>query len=184
MPRDAHADSGTSATGGPGMGGNNTRWVGICTRAPKPWHPVWPTRRGFGRVGATLRAAGGDRPNPASSGLAANPPSHTTADEEESATWSRQPGSTPRVPAASRSPAGRAGARSRRCASAQTISASTAGGRLRTLQIPDWCGCSTEYVPIPTGDGWWSLVPIWDPAQTPNPLRRWEPAVPYWARNP
>jgi hypothetical protein len=46
-----------------------------------------------------------------------------------------------------------------------------------TLQIPDWCGCSTEYVPIPTGDGWWSLVPIWDPAQTPNPLRRWEPAV-------
>src|SRR5262249_20767754 len=25
----------------------------------------------------------------------------------------------------------------------------------QTLQIPDWCGCSTEYVPVPTGDGWW-----------------------------
>ncbi len=50
-----------------------------------------------------------------------------------------------------------------------------------TLHVPDWCGCSTEYVPIPSGDGWWSLVPIWEPAQTPSPLRRWEPAVPYWA---
>jgi hypothetical protein len=39
----------------------------------------------------------------------------------------------------------------------------------QTLQIPDWCGCSTEYLPVP-GDGWWQLVPIWDPAQTPNPL--------------
>jgi hypothetical protein len=27
-------------------------------------------------------------------------------------------------------------------------------------------------------------VPIWEPAQTPNPLRRWEPAVPYWAADP
>jgi hypothetical protein len=43
----------------------------------------------------------------------------------------------------------------------------------QTLQIPDWCSCSTEYLPMPEGDGWWSLVPIWDPAQTPNPLRRW-----------
>jgi hypothetical protein len=31
----------------------------------------------------------------------------------------------------------------------------------QTLQIPDWCGCSTEYLPVPRGDGWWSLVPIW-----------------------
>ena len=23
----------------------------------------------------------------------------------------------------------------------------------RTLQIPDWCGCSTEYLPMPAGDG-------------------------------
>jgi hypothetical protein len=53
----------------------------------------------------------------------------------------------------------------------------------QTLQIPDWCGCSTEYLPLPTGDDWWWLVPIWEPAQTPNPLRRWEPAVPYWARD-
>jgi hypothetical protein len=43
----------------------------------------------------------------------------------------------------------------------------------QTLQIPDWCGCSTEYLPVPAGDGWWQLVPIWEPAQTPNPLRRW-----------
>ena len=54
----------------------------------------------------------------------------------------------------------------------------------RTLQIPGWCGCSTEYVPVPTGEGWWSLVPIWEPAQTPNPLRRWEPAVSYGERDP
>jgi hypothetical protein len=52
----------------------------------------------------------------------------------------------------------------------------------QTLQIPDWCGCSTEYLPVPTGDGWWSLVPIWEPEQTPTPLRRWERPVPYWAR--
>jgi hypothetical protein len=50
-----------------------------------------------------------------------------------------------------------------------------------TLQIPDWCGCSTEYLPVPEGNRWWSLVPIWDPDVTPNPLRRWESAVPYWA---
>jgi len=53
-----------------------------------------------------------------------------------------------------------------------------------TMQIPDWYGCSTEYLPVPVGDGWWSLVPIWDPAQTPNPLRRWDSPVPYWARDP
>jgi hypothetical protein len=51
----------------------------------------------------------------------------------------------------------------------------------QTLQIPDWCGCTTEYLPVPTGDGWWHLVPIWEPGQTANPLRRYEPAVPYWA---
>jgi hypothetical protein len=42
---------------------------------------------------------------------------------------------------------------------------------MQTLQIPDWCGCSTEYLPVPAGDGWCSLVPIWDPGQTPNPIR-------------
>jgi hypothetical protein len=47
--------------------------------------------------------------------------------------------------------------------------------------MPDWCGCSTEYLPVLVGDGWWQLVPIWEPEQTPNPLRRWEPTVPYWA---
>jgi len=54
----------------------------------------------------------------------------------------------------------------------------------QTLQIPRWCGCSTEDVPVPTGDGWWYLVPIWEPDVTPNPPRRREPAVPYWERDP
>ena len=47
---------------------------------------------------------------------------------------------------------------------------------------PHGCSCSTQYVPVPAGDGWWS--PIWEPDVTPNPLRRWEPPVPYWARDP
>jgi hypothetical protein len=37
---------------------------------------------------------------------------------------------------------------------------------------------------VPTGNGWWQLVPIWDPAQTPNSMRRWAPSVPYWASDP
>ena len=45
----------------------------------------------------------------------------------------------------------------------------------QTFQDPDWCGCSTEYLPVPAGDGWWQLVPIWEPTQAPSPLRRWEP---------
>jgi hypothetical protein len=49
------------------------------------------------------------------------------------------------------------------------------------LQIRYWCGCSTEYLPVPVGDGWWSPVPISDPGQTPNSLRRYEPPVPYYA---
>ena len=53
----------------------------------------------------------------------------------------------------------------------------------QTLQIPDRCGCSTEYLPVPAGDGW-VLVPIWDPERTPTPLRRREPAVPFWAADP
>jgi hypothetical protein len=48
----------------------------------------------------------------------------------------------------------------------------------QTLQVPDWCGCSTEYLPVPMGDGWWHMVPIREPGQTPNPLRRYEPAEP------
>ena len=54
----------------------------------------------------------------------------------------------------------------------------------QTLQIPDWCGCSTEYLPVPAADGWRQLVPIWEPAQTQNPLRRGAPPVPGWARDP
>jgi hypothetical protein len=30
----------------------------------------------------------------------------------------------------------------------------------QTFQIPDWCGCSIEYLPVPTGDGWWQLVQL------------------------
>jgi hypothetical protein len=48
----------------------------------------------------------------------------------------------------------------------------------RTLHIPDWCGCTTEYLPVPDGRGWWQMVPIWAPDQTANPLRRYEPAAP------
>jgi hypothetical protein len=48
-----------------------------------------------------------------------------------------------------------------------------------TLLMPDWCGCSTEYLPVLVGGGWWQLVPIWEPDQTANPLRRWQSAVPY-----
>ena len=35
----------------------------------------------------------------------------------------------------------------------------------RTLHIPTWCGCTTEYVPVPVRAGWWQLVPIWEPDQ-------------------
>jgi hypothetical protein len=49
---------------------------------------------------------------------------------------------------------------------------------LQTLHIPDWFGCTTEYIPVPVGAGWWQMVPIWEPAQTVNPLRRYEPAEP------
>jgi hypothetical protein len=38
----------------------------------------------------------------------------------------------------------------------------------QTLHVPDWCGCTTEYLLVPTGDGWWHLVPIWEPDQTVN----------------
>jgi hypothetical protein len=33
---------------------------------------------------------------------------------------------------------------------------------LQTLHIPDWCGCTTEYLPVPAGDGWWQLWPRGD----------------------
>jgi hypothetical protein len=47
--------------------------------------------------------------------------------------------------------------------------------------MPDWCGYSAEYLPVLEDSGWWYLVPIWEPDQTPTPLRRWAPAVPDWA---
>jgi hypothetical protein len=48
----------------------------------------------------------------------------------------------------------------------------------QTLQIPDWCGCSTEYLPVPEAGGWWRLIPTWDLGQTASPLRRWDPGDP------
>jgi hypothetical protein len=39
------------------------------------------------------------------------------------------------------------------------------------LQIPDWCGCSTEYLPIPVGDGWAA-----DPDLGPQPYGDSAPA--------
>jgi hypothetical protein len=30
------------------------------------------------------------------------------------------------------------------------------------LHIPDWCGCTTEDVPVPTAAGRWQMVPIWE----------------------
>ena len=42
----------------------------------------------------------------------------------------------------------------------------------RTLFVPDWCGGTTEYVPVPAGPGAWELVPIWDrPGGEPAPAR-------------
>ena len=48
----------------------------------------------------------------------------------------------------------------------------------RTLFIPDWCGCTTEYIPVPINPGQWQMVPIWDPSQTANPLWRFAPPEP------
>ena len=35
----------------------------------------------------------------------------------------------------------------------------------QTLQIPDWCGCSIEYLPVTTGRFWWQMGPFCDPGQ-------------------
>jgi hypothetical protein len=77
-----------------------------------------------------------------------------------------------------------AAARWRRCAFAPTIFRRQGWLAPQTRQIPDWCGCSTEYLPVPEGDNCWSRVPIWDPAQMPNPLRPWELAGAFWAADP
>ena len=49
----------------------------------------------------------------------------------------------------------------------------------RTLFIPGWCGCNTEYLPVPVGTGEWLLVPIWEPDRVANPLRRYAPPEPH-----
>jgi hypothetical protein len=33
-------------------------------------------------------------------------------------------------------------------------------------------------VPVPVRAGWWQLVPIWEPDQMANPLRRFAPPEP------
>ena len=54
----------------------------------------------------------------------------------------------------------------------------------QTLPIPDRCACSTDYRPVPEADGWWHLIPIGEPAQSPTPLRRWRRPVPSWTADP
>jgi hypothetical protein len=46
-----------------------------------------------------------------------------------------------------------------------------AGGKTVRVDVPA----------VPVGDGWWLMVPIWQRDETPNPLRRFRPAVPYRA---
>ena len=48
----------------------------------------------------------------------------------------------------------------------------------RTLHVPDCCGYTTEYLPVLVPGGWWHMVPIWEPDQTANPLRRYAPPEP------
>ena len=48
----------------------------------------------------------------------------------------------------------------------------------RTLRVPDWCGFATEYLGVRATDGSWQLVPIWEPDQNVNPLRRYAPPEP------
>jgi hypothetical protein len=48
------------------------------------------------------------------------------------------------------------------------------------LQIPDWCGCSTEYLPVPEANGWWRLIPIWEPRRHRIRYAAGSPPVPYW----
>jgi hypothetical protein len=43
----------------------------------------------------------------------------------------------------------------------------------RTLHIPAWCGCTTEFVPVPVGDGGWQPRKAPDLAGRPLPQRRW-----------
>jgi hypothetical protein len=46
----------------------------------------------------------------------------------------------------------------------------------QTFRIAGSCECSQEYLPVPMGCGWWTLVPVWDPINPPrNPLVRHEP---------
>jgi hypothetical protein len=42
----------------------------------------------------------------------------------------------------------------------------------QTLHVPDWCGCTTEYQPVPEASGCWHPVPIWEMDRVTNPLRR------------
>jgi hypothetical protein len=37
----------------------------------------------------------------------------------------------------------------------------------RTLHIPAWCGCTTEFVPVPVGDGGWQPEEGAGPGRTP-----------------
>jgi hypothetical protein len=43
--------------------------------------------------------------------------------------------------------------------------AHTAGHRRRRSTSRTGADCTTEYLPVSEGNGWWYLVPIWDPAR-------------------
>ena len=53
------------------------------------------------------------------------------------------------------------------------------------LQIPDWCGCSTEYLPVPAGDGLVvSRADLGADADTQPPAPLGARGAPYWAADP
>jgi hypothetical protein len=52
-----------------------------------------------------------------------------------------------------------------------------ASGTYSKMAQQTWPGCTTEYLPVPMGGGWRQLAPTWEPDQTVNPRRRYEPGA-------
>jgi hypothetical protein len=51
-------------------------------------------------------------------------------------------------------------------------------GRSTTCLIPDWCDCSTEYLPVLVGGGWWRSSRSGSPSRRRRRRRRWAPTGP------
>ena len=49
----------------------------------------------------------------------------------------------------------------------------------QTLHIPDWCGCTPEYLPVPGARRRVGPGADLGPTQTVNPLRRYGPPEPH-----